>query len=94
VQGLAYLALKTPLGDDATAANAANIGSPFNVLSLAPDIANRYAENGYSPLWSVLVVGDAQAKRLMSYADVVPIAKPAGFVVNCPAIAFDTGGGQ
>jgi hypothetical protein len=30
----------------------------------------------------------------MFYADVVPIAKPAGFVVNCPAIAFDTGTGQ
>ncbi len=94
VQGLAYLALKTPLGDDATAANAADIGSPFNVLSLAPDIANPYAENGYSPLWSVFVVGDAQAKRLTSYADVAPIAKPVGFVVNCPAIAFDTGGAQ
>jgi hypothetical protein len=94
VQGLAYLALKTPLGDEATVANAADIGSPFNVLSLAPDIANPYAENGYSPLWSVFVVGDAQAKRLTSYADVAPIAKPAGFVVNCPAIAFDTGAGQ
>ena len=94
VQGLAYLALKTPLGDDATVANAADIGSPFNVLSLAPDIANPYAESGYSPLWSVFVVGDRQAKRLTSYADVAPIAKPAGFVVNCPAIAFDTGAGQ
>ncbi|MBV8584072.1 MAG: hypothetical protein JO241_08760, partial [Candidatus Eremiobacteraeota bacterium] len=31
-QGLAYLALKTPLGEDATAENAATIGSPFNVL--------------------------------------------------------------
>jgi hypothetical protein len=47
VQGPAYLALKTPLGDDATVANDAHIGSPFNVLSLAPDIANPYAENGY-----------------------------------------------
>jgi hypothetical protein len=94
VQGLAYLALKTPLGDDATVANAADIGSPFNVLSLAPDITNPYAENGYSPLWSVFVVGDAQTKRLTSYADVAPIAKPAGFVVNCPAIAFETSAGQ
>jgi hypothetical protein len=94
VQGLAYLALKTPLGDDATVANAADIGSPFNVLSLAPDIAHPYAENGYSPLWSVFVVGDAQANRLTSFAEVAPVAKPAGFEVNCPAIAFDTGAGQ
>jgi hypothetical protein len=94
VQGLAYLALKTPLGDDATVANAGDIGSPFNVLSLAPDIANPYAENGYSSLWSVFVVGNAQANRLTSYAEAAPIAKPAGFVVNCPAIAFDTGAGQ
>jgi hypothetical protein len=94
VQGLAYLALKTPLGNDATLANAAEIGSPFNVLSLAPDIANPYAENSYSPLWSVFVVGDGQAQRLTSYADVAPIAKPAGFEVNCPAIAFDTGAAQ
>jgi hypothetical protein len=92
-QGLAYLALKTPLTSDATEANAANIGSPFNVLSLAPDISNPYAENGYSPLWSVFVVGERQTRRLTSYADVAPIAKPAGFVVNCPAIAFDVGGG-
>ncbi len=89
VQGLAYLALETPLGDDATAGNAAGIGSPFNVLSLVPHIANPYAENGYSPLWSAFVVGAPQTKRLTSYAEVGPIAKPAGFVVNCPAIAFD-----
>jgi hypothetical protein len=92
VQGLAYLALETPLGDNATPANAADIGSPFNILSLAPHIANPYAENGYSPLWSAFVVGAPQTKRLTSYAGVGPIAKPAGFVVNCPAIAFDTGG--
>jgi len=77
-----------------TLAKAADIGSPFNVLSLVPDIANPSAENGYSPLWSVFVVGDVQAKRLTSYADVASIAKPAGFVVSCPAIAFDAGGGQ
>lgn len=77
-----------------TLAKAADIGSPFNVLSLLPDIANSSAENGYSPLWSVFVVGDVQAKRLTSYADVASIAKRAGFVVNCPAIAFDAGGGQ
>jgi hypothetical protein len=93
VQGLAYLALKTPLGDDATAANAATIGSPFNVLSLVPDTSKPYASNAYTPLWSVFVVGEAQSKRLTSYADVGPLATPAGFAVNCPAIALDTSGG-
>jgi hypothetical protein len=92
VQGLAYLALKTPLGEDATAANAAAIGSPFNVLSLVPNTSDPYATNGYSPLWSVFVVGTAQSKRLTSYADVGPLATPAGFAVNCPAIALDTSG--
>jgi len=94
VQGLAYLALKTPLNDDATAANAAHIGSPFNVLSLVPNAEKPYAANGYSPLWSVFVVGAPQRNRLTAFADVGQIAKPAGFVVNCPAIAFDTGDGH
>ncbi len=66
VQGLAYLALKAPLGDDATAANAANMGSPFNVLSLAPDIANRHAER----LLAVLV-GPCRGRRAIEAADVV-----------------------
>ena len=92
-QGLAYLALRTPLGKDATAANAASIGSPFNVLSLVPDTKARYAPNGYSPLWSAQVVGAPQAKRLTSYAQVAGLAKPAGFVVNCPAIAYGDAGG-
>jgi|SRR5579862_1153317 len=93
VQGLAYLALDTPLGDDATPANAAGIGSPFNVLSLVPNVTAPYEPNGYSPLWSVFVVGTPQANRLTSFADVGPLAKPAGFLVNCPAIALDTSGG-
>lgn len=54
-QGLAFLTLRTPLGQDATAANAATIGSPFNVLSLAPDLKKPYAANAYSPLWSAEV---------------------------------------
>lgn len=54
-QGLAFLSLRTPLGDDATAANAAAIGSPFNVLSLAPNLKAPYAANAYSPLWSAEV---------------------------------------
>lgn len=75
-QGLAYLALRTPLGQDATAADAATIGSPFNVLSVAPDLAHPYADNGYSPLWSVMVVGTPQRSRLTTYAQVAPLAKP------------------
>jgi len=87
-QGLAYLALRTPLGTDATAANAATIMSSFNVLSLAPDLGHPYATNGYSPLWSVSVVGAKQSKRLTSFGQVAPISKPAGFVVNCPVVAY------
>lgn len=87
-QGLQYLALRTPLARDATAANAATIGSPFNVLSVAPDLAHPYADNGYSPLWNVVVVGAPQAARLTGYGQIAPVAKPAGFVVNCPVVAF------
>ena len=92
-QGLRYLTLRTPLSDEATAANAAQVGSPFNVLSLVPDLKSPYAENGYSPLWSVLAAGAPQTKRLTSFADVAPLGKPAGFVVNCPAIAFGDSSG-
>jgi hypothetical protein len=87
-QGLKYLALRTPLREDATAANAATIGSPFNVLSLAPDLAHPYADNGYSPLWNVMVVGAPQTARHTGYGQVAPLAKPAGFVVNCPVVAY------
>jgi hypothetical protein len=87
-QGLAYLTLRTPLDQDATLANAATIGSPFNVLSLAPDLAHPYADNGYSPLWDVMVVGTPQSNRLTGYAQVAPLAKAAGFVVNCPVVAY------
>ena len=92
-QGLAYLALRTPLGAEATLANAPEIGSPFNVLSGAPDLANPYADNGYSPLWNVMVVGAPQGKRLTTYAEVAPLAKDAGFVVNCPVIAYGDASG-
>lgn len=87
-QGLTYLSLHTPLAQDATLANAAEIGSPFNVLSLAPDLAHPYAANGYSPLWSVMVVTAPQSKRLTTYAQVAPLAKAAGFVVNCPVVSY------
>lgn len=87
-QGLEYLALRTPLGADASFADAAEIGSPFNVLSGAPDLVHPYADNAYSPLWNVMVVGTPQRQRLTSYAQVVPLAKAAGFVVNCPVVAY------
>jgi hypothetical protein len=92
-QGLAYLALRTPLSSDATLANAATIGSPFNVLALVPDVRDRYAANAYSPLWSAQAVTKPQKTRLTSYAQIAGIAKPAGFVVNCPAISLGAANG-
>ncbi len=93
-QGLRYLALDTPLARNATLANAARLSAPFNVLSLAPDVAHPYRSNGYSPLWSVEVVGTPQTKRVTSYAAFAALApKPAGFFVNCPVIAFGDGSG-
>ncbi len=93
-QGLAFLALRTPLAKDATPANVSTIMSSFNVLSLAPSLATPYAANGYSPLWNVLVVGAPQAKRLTSFAEIAPISKPAGFVVNCPVVAYADNSGS
>jgi hypothetical protein len=87
-QGLDYLALRTALGADATLAHAASIGAPFNVLSVAPSLAHPYAQNGYSPLWNAVVVGTPQRTRLTNYAQIAPIGKDAGFVVNCPVVAY------
>lgn len=92
-QGLAFLALRTPLGDDATVANASTIMSSFNVLSLAPNLKKPYADNAYSPLWNVMVVGATQTKRLTKYSQIAPIAKGAGFVVNCPVVAYGDNSG-
>jgi hypothetical protein len=88
VQGLAYLTLRTPISENATSGNAATIGSPFNVLSLVPDLKSPYTVNGYSPLWNVFVAGAPQTKRLTSFSDVAGQSKPAGFVVNCPAVSY------
>lgn len=87
-QGLAYLSLHTPLGNDATIANAKTIGSPFNLLSAAPKPGSLFAESGYTPLWSASVDGVKQTKRLTSFAQIAAMAKPAGFVVNCPIVAY------
>jgi hypothetical protein len=89
-QGLAFLALRTPLAQDATAANAASIGSPFNILSISPDPANVYARSGYSPLWSVSVVPRGKTRRITNFAAFSALGpKAAGFVVNCPVVAFE-----
>jgi hypothetical protein len=89
-QGLAYLALDTPLGEDATANNVTEIGSPFNILSLAPDVKHPYAPNGYSPLWDVEVLPAGKARRITNFATFAALgAKPAGFVVNCPVVAYE-----
>jgi hypothetical protein len=87
-QGLAYLTLHTPLSSAATPENAATIGSPFNVLASAPELANPYADNGYSPLWNAVVVGTPQKSRLTNYAQIAAQGKDAGFVVNCPVVAY------
>ncbi len=87
-QGLAFLTLHTPLGADATAANVTQIMSSFNVLSIAPNLAHRYASNAYSPLWNVQVA-PRSAKRVTNYAAFAALgSKPAGFVVNCPFVAY------
>jgi hypothetical protein len=91
-QGLAYLSLRTPLGTDATRANAGTIGSPFKVLSEIPDVAHPSRDGGYSPLWAIAVLGQA-SKWITSYAGFVVGSKPAGFLVNCPVIAFGDSGG-
>jgi hypothetical protein len=92
-QGLDFLALQTPLSADAMAANAATIMSSFNVLSAAPSLTTPYVDNGYTPLWNVMVVGEKQSKRLTNYAQIAPLAKPAGFVVNCPVVAYGDNSG-
>lgn len=89
-QGLAFLALDTPLSQDATPANISSIGSPFNVLSLAPNVAQPYAQNGYSPLWDVRVLAQGKASPITDFATFAASGpKAAGFVVNCPVIAFE-----
>jgi hypothetical protein len=50
-QGIPFAALHGKLGEDADAANAAQIGSPLNVQATFP--APNGAPSAYSPLWSV-----------------------------------------
>lgn len=89
-QGLAFLALDTPLGRDATAENISSVGSPFNILSLAPNVSDPYGPNGYSPLWDVQVLPQGRSSRIADFATFSNLgAKKAGFVVNCPVVAFE-----
>ena len=89
-QGLAFLALDTPLGQDATPDNISSIGSPFNILSLAPNLSDPYGANGYSPLWGVQVLPRGRSSRIRDFATFSSLgAMKAGFVVNCPVVAFE-----
>jgi hypothetical protein len=61
-QGLMYLGLHGNLGDDATLANAATLGSPMNVQGDFPSLDDPRHANAYSPLWDVqLGVWNAEA---------------------------------
>jgi hypothetical protein len=104
-QGLAHAALDTHLTADATAATAATLASPRNVLTAFP---TGTSAAGYTPLWDATVgvwspaALAAKKNTLQTNAAAVyalaeaktltgPDGKafgPAGFVVNCPVVAF------
>jgi hypothetical protein len=105
-QGLGFVALHGRLSEDASAANAATLGSSMNVLSTFPLGPTAAA---YSPLWNVTVLAWKPAAGA-AHRDVVltgpteiaaheadltgPGGKPVGpvgFVVNCPVIAYVDG---
>lgn len=79
----------------ATPANAAQLGSPHNILTAFP--MGRTA-SGYSPLWSVTKAEwvDRPGMPQRHQADLYALAKaqqfrplqPTGIVVNCPVIAW------
>ncbi|HEY4439124.1 MAG TPA: hypothetical protein VGN14_01650 [Candidatus Elarobacter sp.] len=50
-QGIPYAALRGHLTADASAANAASLGSPLNIQATFPNADN--GPSGYSPLWNV-----------------------------------------
>jgi len=52
-QGLMFLGLNGNLGEDATLANAATLGSPMNVQGDFPSLDDPRHANAYSPLWDV-----------------------------------------
>jgi len=102
-QGLAWLGLTGHVNEDATASNAASLGSSMNVLSTLPTGNTQIA---YSPLWNVDFLTWRQAS-LAAHEDTVltseaQVAKhqgsltamnggqigPVGIFVNCPVIAY------
>ncbi len=102
-QGLGAVALHGHLDRPASAAGAASLGSPLNVLASFPTGGGAAA---YSPLWNAVVLvwkpavlGAHQDVVLTSPADIAahdadltgPGGKPVGpvgFVVNCPVVAY------
>jgi hypothetical protein len=103
-QGLRHLVRDGRIEREATLRNAANLGSPGNILTAFP---TGKTAAGYSPLWAVnpALWSDAlvHAGRNLRQTDQAAIYKlagkgvsgpdgkplePAGFVVNCPVVAF------
>ena len=94
-QGLQQFLRHGRAAADATLANAAQLGSPHNILTAFP--MGRTA-SGYSPLWSVTKVAwpgppgaqqrhQAEVYTLSSAKQLGPL-QPTGIVVNCPVIAW------
>lgn len=95
-QGLQQFLRHGRAAADATLANAAQLGSPHNILTAFP--VGRTA-SGYSPLWSVTKVAwngaepgpqqrhQADVYRLSGAKQLGPL-QPTGIVVNCPVIAW------
>lgn len=95
-QGLGFVALHGNLSENASSSNAASLGSSMNVLTTFP---TGVAAAAYSPLWNAQVVAWKPAaatlrdRVLKSPADLASVQSqttvgPAGFVVNCPVIAY------
>lgn len=99
-QGLSYVLLDGRTDVEATLGAAAQLGSARNILTAFP---TGKTASGYSPLWSVtpVVWNGAPGPALKAQADIYKLAaaktltgphgapmQPAGFVVNCPVIAW------
>jgi len=94
-QGLQHFLFDAAAGDEASSVNAAQLGSPQNILTGFP---MGKTASGYSPLWSVSPVEwtEMAARRLRGQAEVyrhladksLRQLPPAGFAVNCPVIAW------
>ena len=85
-QGIPYAALGGKLTAEATAANAASLGSPLNIQATFPAANN--GPSGYSPLWNVspavwtaAALKDGKAHRL-AQIDAVDDAARAGLITG------------